>query len=473
MFLRKKQAIHAHRRRAAPHNHPWQNENKPTERYSSSSTWSQPAPKNLWAAPNSNRSLGNGTFTADLGTSQLSQIAKSGPGPIAPPSGGQSTSATARLPPIGPPSRPQQGGGQVPPTNRDAVASAWVAQVQKGDAAFRAMLNTEAEERDRKLKLEGRTLTDMQPQITDTWRPTKLDADGRRVESATKESIHRGPGHTWAGHSEPKAASSRQTSASHGRSDYQQQAQPHGVRPEPPSGSILESGSAGPQASRGSRFFPSRDARHEPAAASDHHRPKSPSPPPPDMAGHPAFDGDVERPQVSLPRQKPIVRLPPSASASTSGSLPSARGPNFTWSRPQAFQAPETGSTGHHAAHSQGSDWEAKIKGLFDDRRPPKPYVVQPSPVGVAFPFGSFRNLASGRDGSIISKVMAEECFEEQEMGSLPPVRLPNKVPEMAWQPSPAPKNFPRRFLPGDCQCIGEARARTSAHPLADGASRA
>ncbi len=45
-----------------------------------------------------------------------------------------------------------------------------------------------------------------------------------------------------------------------------------------------------------------------------------------------------------------------------------------------------------------------------------------------------------------MSKVMAEECFEEQEMGSLPPVRLPIKVPESAWMPANVPKPMPRRF---------------------------
>ena len=430
------------------HAHPWQHENKSSERYSSSSsTWSQPTGKNVWGAPNNNRSLGNGTFNSDLGASQISQIAtKSGPGPIGPPSNVQSGNPP-RLPPIGPPNRAHSGtGSQMPVSSREATASAWSAQVQKGDAAFRAMLNAEAEDRDRKLKLEGRTLTDLQPQITDTWRPTKLDADGRRVESTTKESIHRGPGSTWAAPPEAKLPPTRPPNTTQTRPDYHQTAARH----DPTSSSMLETGNAGPQPSRGSRFFPSKDSRHESAPVSGQQRPKSPSPPPPDMAGHPAFDGDVDRPQVSLPRQKPIVRLPPAAGgASSSSSFSSARGGSHAaWpSQPHGYSHSEAVPTGHHTAHSQGSDWEAKIKGLFDDRRPPKPYIAQPSPALDSFPLGSFRILGNGRDGSVTSRVMAEECFEEQEMGSLPPIHLPTRVPEMAWQPSPAPKNFPRRFL--------------------------
>jgi hypothetical protein len=43
---------------------------------------------------------------------------------------------------------------------------------------------------------------------------------------------------------------------------------------------------------------------------------------------------------------------------------------------------------------------------------------------------------------------MDEECFEEQEMGSVPPIRLPKTIPEMAWQPSPAPKALSKKLWP-------------------------
>ncbi|UKZ56398.1 hypothetical protein TrVGV298_010234 [Trichoderma virens] len=48
---------------------------------------------------------------------------------------------------------------------------------------------------------------------------------------------------------------------------------------------------------------------------------------------------------------------------------------------------------------------------------------------------------------TLISKPMAEECFEEQEMGSLPRIRLPHKAPEAAWQPASSIKPMPKRFF--------------------------
>ena len=48
----------------------------------------------------------------------------------------------------------------------------------------------------------------------------------------------------------------------------------------------------------------------------------------------------------------------------------------------------------------------------------------------------------------LLSKPMAEECFEEQEMGSLPQIRLPHVAPEAAWQPAMVQaKPLPKRFL--------------------------
>ncbi|KAH8895739.1 hypothetical protein GQ53DRAFT_32616 [Thozetella sp. PMI_491] len=427
--------------------HAWPNEGKSADRFTSSSSWTQPSAKNVWGAPNNNRSLGNGTFSVDLGSSQISQIpTKAGPGPIGPPSSAtQSSSGTARQPPIGPPPRMEQApGSQMSASQRQSAASHWVAQVKTGDDAFRAILSAQTEDRDRRLKLEGRNLADIQPQIKDSWRPTKLDDEGRRVEESKKEPIHRGQSNPWASRGEGKAATLQQSQAASGQNQ-----QAHGSNDTSSGPSTLGSGNA---STRASRFFPSKDIRNESAMSpSDAHRPKSPSPPPPDMAGHPAFDGDVGRPQVSLPPQRPIVRLPPASNAATPGSLPPPRGaPSFGWASHQAYHG-ETGPTGHHPPiHSPGNDWEAKIKGLFDDRRPAKPQHVQASPVLVSFPLGSFRSLASGRDGSKISKVMAEECFEEQEMGSLPPIRLPKKVPDLAWQPCPAPKNVPKRFAVAD-----------------------
>jgi hypothetical protein len=48
----------------------------------------------------------------------------------------------------------------------------------------------------------------------------------------------------------------------------------------------------------------------------------------------------------------------------------------------------------------------------------------------------------------ITSKPMAEECFDEQEMGSVPQVKLPREAPVAAWHPAKAQeKPLPKRFL--------------------------
>ncbi|KAJ4327691.1 hypothetical protein N0V84_001943 [Fusarium piperis] len=55
--------------------------------------------------------------------------------------------------------------------------------------------------------------------------------------------------------------------------------------------------------------------------------------------------------------------------------------------------------------------------------------------------------MGRGGRSSPFTKPMAEECFEEQEMGSLPQIRLPHKAPEAAWQPALAQnKPLPKKF---------------------------
>ena len=156
--------------------------------------------KSVWGAPNNNRSLGNGTFAADLSAHQLAN--KADPGPIAPPTARAPSDANPRQPPIGPPKQP---GGRLSAQERESKQNAWAGSVRHNDEAFRQMLNAEYEERDRRLQKEGRTVDDIQPTIKDTWRPTKLDESGLRNETAAKQTIHLG-GDAWAGASETKPA---------------------------------------------------------------------------------------------------------------------------------------------------------------------------------------------------------------------------------------------------------------------------
>ena len=415
----------------------WPNAPKQPERYPAATTWGvQPTPaKNVWGAPNNNnRSLGNGTF--DLTTQPPAISTKTGPGPIGPPSvlrasePAPDASITTRLPPIGP---PKHAPGRVRTNEREAIASAWTAAVKTSDDDFAQMLNKQYQARDRHLQAEGRTIVDAQPVIKDTWRPTQVDEKGFRNETAPKQSIHLGSDNSWA-----------KTS-----SDTNPQAPTASVSlPDVAPASILPSGAA-PQPTRGSRFFPAQRERHD-VATETSHRPKSPSPPPPDMAGHPAFDGDVSHPHVSLPRPPVVVRLPPSIPTEPRGSShgkPNAHlasvshPPTHAWASQAAYK--------DERHHGQTNDWQERFNALLgrENHAPLRSPIDHSGPRShSAFNISLWSN--SGKDGSVASKVRAEECFEEQEMGSLPPVHLPDTVPVNAWTPSPPPKPLPRKFYP-------------------------
>jgi hypothetical protein len=444
------------------HAHPWPTAAK-SDRYPASSWGPQPSTK-IWGAPNNNnRSLGNGTFVSDISTSQLPQIAnKSGPGPIAPPNGSRSASASqstvavpaTRQPPIGPPRQPRsdQSTG-----DRDTKENPWAAAVRRNDEKFSEMLNAQYEGRDRRLQ-EDRSLTDMQPAIKDTWLPTKLDEKGIRTEAATKQTVQIGQEKLWTASADSKSATSQQppSAPSAAGTDYSQLTQstaPHDIS----SASILSGKASAPQQARGSRFFPSRDTRQE--VTTEAQRPKSPSPPPPDMAGHPAFDGDATHPHVSLPRPQPVVRLPPSVARESQSSAPDShsarvppsrpRAPSFSWATQAAYK--EHDNAPRVAVNKPDNAWQTRIDNLLSGRKtnvPLKPAGSdsRSAPRIAEPPLPLPALLPSGRDESITTKGMAEECFEEQEMGSVPPVRIPTIIPETAWQICPSPQPLPKKL---------------------------
>ncbi|KAL2145664.1 hypothetical protein VTI28DRAFT_6539 [Corynascus sepedonium] len=449
------------------HTHPWTSTARQAER--PSAVWGpQPSTKNVWAAPNNNnRSLGNGTFAADIGAPSL----PSGPGPIAPPSSVRATApsqanvapAAPWQPPIGPPRQAQvtRGTGE-----RDVKESPWAAAVRANDDKFTDMLGSQYEDPGRRLQAEGRPPAEAQPAIKETWRPTKLDENGVRTEGAPKQTLHIGQENPWAGVAETKPVASQPGPAvpSGAPSEYSQL--PQGTMParDIASASMIGTKTAVPQG-RGSRFFPTRDARQETRdirldSNAETLRHNAPSPPPPDMAGHPAFDGDATHPHVSLPRPHPVVRLPPAASESQAsapetnrvpGGTARSQGPSFAWASQPAYREAE--NTSRSSAHKSENAWQAKIDNLLGGRkvhpsratggesRAPHQHQQEPSLPQLVAPDAE-------REGLATSKVMAEECFEEQEMGSVPPIRLPKTVPEMAWQPSPAPKPLSKKLWP-------------------------
>jgi len=469
----------------ATHAHPWPNTSGQAERYPS---WGvQSSVKNVWAPPNSDRSLGNGTFSSDLGRvaepAQIPPISgKPGPGPIAPPHASRGTSkpqtnvpsAAPRQPPIGPPMQiPRQ---EVDPTKRGLLQSAWASSVRESDAVMDQELRVKQEEEMRRLKAEGRTLADAQAPIKDTWRPTKLSEDGRRITEPPKHrTFQQSRGVEWGTSAEGAAAPGQKPLPPTSRAQSSNQRPQGGIASsEMPSGSILGTGpSAAQQQPRGSRFFPSRDIRYEAGAGTENQRQQnSPSPPPPDMDGHPAFDGDVARPQVSLPRPQPVVRLPPTPGAvSGATGQPIEGGPNFDWAVPKPYQHEVGQPVSRHApiaprgpSQAQGSNWQDRIDSLLGGRKGPSPPKALPvdSASRSSLEHQRYRNTtttislpsaltatapAPDKDRSVTSKGMAEECFEEQEMGSVPPVRLPNQVPDAAWQLCPPPKPLPKRLF--------------------------
>ncbi|KAL1902297.1 hypothetical protein Sste5346_001273 [Sporothrix stenoceras] len=425
----------------------WQSPAPPqTERIASWGSSNQSA-RNVWGSPN-NRSLGNGTFTSDLG-------------PIGPPSAQKNNAAAPSIAPIGPPKstvvlpppppppaavqRPaprsavaQQATGGAGGSSAEVARSAWASAVKASDETHFAQQKAHRAEQQREAEARGLGLKDIRPTIKDTWLPTRMSEDGNRVEDRSNQSVVHRPGTTVGGSSSP--------------------------------GSTIHS-------SRPSRFFPTRDVRLEDAVAAaqesapggtstigrnSHERPGSPSPPPPDMDGHPAFDGDAAHPHVSLPRPQIVVRLPPKDGAA------SAAADHTTAAGSHAKNAQSRNATSH--AHdsqptpTDGASWQAKFNNLFDRKPaaapPAKPAGrpdfqnrnnnsssntenVHPASSRAAPP----RNVKPAPKEPFTTRLMAEDCFERQEMGSLPPVHLPNKVPELAWTPAAVPKPLARRFL--------------------------
>lgn len=407
---------------------------------------------NVWGSPYSDtRSLGNGAFNPELATKHV-------PGPIAPPSTSRVPSGpTARPAPIAPP-------GQVPrrpsgPQQRNQMQNAWAAAVQADDVITAQEMRARRDEKAQQLQAEGLDFAAVQAPIKDTWRPTKVDDDGRRRNEKAQQAYHASKAPGWGKSSEP---ATQPPSSSQARSEYVQQTSAASAPADMSPSAIL--GATTPQ-TKGSRFFPStsRDVRHEATAGTEHRaRSSSPSPPPPDMAGHPAFDGDIAHPLVSLPPARPVVRLPPAQSAQV-GPAPIAapqqgQGPSFGWAAPAPYKGPEAAS----APSGQTNNWQARIDSLLgvkpsshaksvpvdsaSRRSLEHPQFAQNATVSL--PRGLSKNWPSNNDDSPTTKDQAETCFEEQEMGSLPPVKLPKDTPEAAWHPSASPKPLPKKFWP-------------------------
>jgi hypothetical protein len=467
-------------------------ENRPTQQAwgTGSGTWPsapQSTSGNVWGPPSRDRTLGNGTFTAGLGripdptTSQVSQAESAGPGPIAPPRYSRDSSKVSpnaeqdgilgRQPPIGPPHSQSSAGSMG--AGRQATANAWANAVQTSDAAIAAEARAKREESVRKREAEGLTAAQTQAVITDKWRPVKLSEEGRRIEDSKRQVAVHGSRPAWNVQQTEAASSTQQQAANDGDMDRISAIQKNNAAQDAAMTSTL-SGSRAPAApatrSQTSRFFPSRDVRNEPGynEAITTTRPGSPSPPPPDTMGHPAFDGDIAHPHVALPRPQPVVRLPPAGNNTATAVTTSSRAnqPNFSWANPAPYRAGESSSSAAPASSSSasgqqpqtGSNWQARFDTLTGRSKgpvsPSNPAAVDSvtrgalehgmHAAGVSLPGIAALKRASDDQRLPTTRVMAEDCFDQQEMGSLPPIRIPKVVPDNLWQPAPAP--LPNRF---------------------------
>lgn len=423
------------------HGHPWQPRlpDQPERIWGPGSQSS----RNVWGSPN-DRSLGNGTFNSvpDTQPPQIASIpgGRPAPGPIGPP---RATGATgpagpsSRLGPIGPPQR--NGPRPAADDDKEKRRNRWAQVVQEDDEERRIEQRTRMLEQERDMKARGLSYSDLAMPIQDQWTETNEDGHSIRREHAT-----------YGGSSQ---TTNPWPVASGGRQDERQR--------------VVSSQSAGHHGAAGavsqqSRFFPpSRDSQHP--TGPDTGRPKSPSPPPPEEDGiHPAFDGDAAHPHVSLPKTKPIVKLPPApASVSASQRLGQQ---TSTWGQPSPFR--DGGVTHAHplrsqfsssGSFSQGTNAQIvdRIKNLFADKpssvnsssRTAMPQPTYATSATVSLP-GIYAPSTIVDDGSFVTKTMDEDCFEEQEMGSLPPVHLPTDVPDAAWAPAKFPPRQDRKLLP-------------------------
>lgn len=406
------------------------------ERFTSWVPGAQPPIRNVWGSPNNDRGLGNGTFNPELvrvpgSTADPSQPGK-GPSPIAPPS------VIARTPSQDQAPQPQAPIGSRPRFDQPAtLANRWVSAVHDGDKKINASRLAERLDRDRQLAEHGLTIEDAQPAIKDTWRQVNVPGDGTRRKMPPADTNQHGP---WQAPVEDLAKNSAKDA------------------PAAPHAGVI----GAPSQPRPSRFFPSRDVRNESYALPEPSRPQSPSPPPPTMEDHPAYEGDVAHPHVSLPRPQPVVKLPPAMGApATHNQRSNGNVVAQPSHRDTARQAPQTHNTARRASEVKEKDWQQRFDNLLGNAKlsPPKAMVVDPaSRHALDDPIhrdGATVSLPGRVQVSIIdvikdvtSKPMAEECFDEPEIGSLPQVRVPHTAPEALWHPAGLhAKPLPKRFV--------------------------
>ncbi|KAI1420988.1 hypothetical protein F5Y12DRAFT_68442 [Xylaria sp. FL1777] len=434
---------------------PWSETTQHSDRFQTWTGGHQNVSRNVWGAPGNDRSLGNGTFNADIGPLSDSHVATGAnmihrPAPIAPPRSApqapQSEAQPNRLAPIG------------PPRAQPNPANAWKTFDIKADDERRRV--------DRIKQREAIGEKTSGPTFTDTWRSVDLNGEGKRSAVGIYIQSHREPS------TELQETDKTTSHPEVGRSAA-----------APPSTTAPPTGHSA-QTRTGSRFFPS--SKDVSPSAQPSPRSKSPTPPPPTADGHPVYDGDATKPHVALPPLRPRVRLPPSAQPTAPGPIaPPSKQPPVSFAAAAASnvpsRAPDTNISGRPVSRGRGfngipqkpheiasqENWQSKINNLMGKKSTsPAKFIPTGSSMtdslessrshdSMDVPILSPSGTDSTEDSAFTSKEMAEECFGEQEMGSLPAVRLPTETPEAAWQ-TVKPNWFPTptelRVYPAGCE---------------------
>ncbi|CAG7936058.1 unnamed protein product [Penicillium nalgiovense] len=447
----------------------------------STSPWSHPSitgpstsGKNLWKPFGSDRTptLGNGIFDQPLGTfasreNPLGQLGLDSPNMSTSPNLSAPNEPTDSLPspearhpsfdPLNPIGRPSPIG---PPSARAARINEWNKfhenAFEKESQNAKEFLKRLDERR------KGAPAPPPAPVVfAETWKKTRATEDGRRVVTRVTERVINNDEDI----AKAKAAAN-------------QQANPLTSLDTPMDGlNMTDIGvrPAGNVSTRSSRFFPSASEQSKRQVAEKER--SSPSPPPPEEVSHPAYYGDVKRPNVNLPAPKPpkpVVKLPPKAMGAP------APPPTFA----SMAAAPPRNTV---PPSSTALSWQDKINGLFGKTTPTQkksvlavasatkePLPVHTSAVSVSIPQTKIGSQAGDGDFAVRQVNEQDEMFEDREPGSLPAVRVPNMAPQNSWnatRPSERPrgKNFKQvqsqsiqPFLVGHNDRDGQGNMRAS-----------
>ncbi|KAI9731381.1 MAG: hypothetical protein M1834_005286 [Cirrosporium novae-zelandiae] len=337
------------------------------------------------------------------------------------------------------PVRPPAGFGRdyrpprAPPTN-NSVTSAWNnfhVVAAKEDAEGRAKVIEERQTRIKDDAKSGIRPDPAQPTFKETWRQTQANDDGGRQVINVERTLN-------------------------APQPFNQSPRDFGVIGERPPMDHIGRQLPGPSVTRGSRFFPQVGDSHSQTRRAVNSQPEDIStsePPPPDSEGHPAYDGNMQRPVVCLPLPKPVVKLPP---AVTSPLPPPVAPPTFAAMvanpQPLRIDSRPIAST---------ASWQDRFNGLLGRKPaiPEKPNVIAVSsstkvPLEASFSEApaavSLPQVIHLEAAKTTSKDYEDEeaLFEDRTVGSTPTVRLAKMAPRNAWQPVTPPRAKSRNVKP-------------------------